>query len=165
MTEYVSIDFVGDSMISRWDLGDYFDTWQTQNFGSPGAGIDHIEMLQGRFANRPIVVIIGINDSRFFSDNQREAYADRYINAIRDLQADKVYLFSVLPSFFNKNEEIEAINSIIRERTKAFGDIVYIDAYPEFLNEEAPRRQLYCDGLHLSPAGYQILTEALKSAI
>ena len=163
--KFISIDFVGDSIIERWDLGDYFYNWHTQNFGKSGAGIDYLELLHGRFTNRTIVVNIGINDNQYFSGPQSEAYAERYINAIRGLGAEKVYLFSVLPCAFKSNDEIEAFNATIKEQTKHFGDIVYINAFHEFTSQGGIRRQLYCDGLHLSPSGYQLLTEILTPII
>lgn len=163
--KYISIDFVGDSIIERWDLGDYFYNWHTQNFGKSGAGIDYLELLHGRFTSRTIVVNIGINDNQYFSGPQSKAYAERYINAIRGLGAEKVYLFAVLPCAFKSNGEIEAFNAAIREQTKPFGDIVYINAFNEFISEGGIRRRLYCDGLHLSPSGYQLLTEILTPII
>lgn len=134
--QFVSVDFVGDSMIERWDLSDYFETWHTRNFGKSGAGIDYLEMLQGRFVNRRIVVIIGINDSIYFSEQELDGYVARYIDAIRGLGADKIYLFSVLPCNFNRNDEIESFNSAVKQRIKPYDDMVYIDAYPEFISRE-----------------------------
>lgn len=161
----IYLDFVGDFMIERWALDDYFDTWITQNYGRSGAGIDYIEMLNGRFNSRQIVVMIGTNDNECFTEKLREEYASRYIKAIRALGANIIYLFSILPCAFNRNNEIKDFNNLIKQQINCDSKFVYIDLYAQFINQGVIKRQLYCDGLHLSPFGYQILTNDLKSIV
>lgn len=162
MINHIYIDFIGDSMIERWDLYDYFDTWIARNYGKSGAGIEYVEMLYGKFNKGQIVVMIGSNDNEFFDVTMREEYACRYIQAIKSLGANKVYLFSVLPCVFSRNGDIEAFNDLIKNKIKSYSDIEYIDVYAKFIDQGAIKKQLYCDGLHLSPLGYQILTDELK---
>jgi len=158
----VFIDFVGDSMIERWDLTEYFQSWNVQNYGKSGARIDYIEMLKGRFIYGQIVVNIGINDNEYFSSENREEYASRYINAINELGADKIYLFSVLPCNFNGNSNVVAFNNVVKNRVQAKQNIVYIDVYSKFIDNDKIKQDLYCDGIHLSHKGYQVLADALK---
>lgn len=159
------IDFVGDSMIERWDLSDYFDSWITRNYGKSGAGIDYLEMLHDRFSHGQIVVMAGINDNDCFAKEERLSYAGRYLEAVVGLGADKVYLFSVLPCSFNRNSDVEAFNLVIKEKISTYDNIAYIDVYDQFICDGLIRRELYCDGLHLSPLGYQLLTNVLKCAV
>lgn len=159
----IFIDFVGDSMIERWDLNEYFQLWNVQNYGMSGAHIDYIELLKGRFIYGQIVLIIGINDNDDFSSEKCDEYVTRYVNAINDLGADKVYLFSVLPCNFNRNYNIKVFNNIVKKRVQSLQNISYIDVYSKFIDNDEVKQELYCDGIHLSPKGYQILTEALMA--
>ncbi len=165
-----NLDFIGDSIIARWDIDEYFPTWQVYNYGVPGAGIDYIEGNAGRFVGKQVVVVIGTNNINDMVPDRIGTFAERYMKAIKGLGASKVYLYSLHPRNFSSaisdvNKDVVAFNDLIRARVLEVPSIVYLDVYSEFLYEGEPNPRLYYDRLHLSPYGYEILVLALKKAL
>ena len=160
------LDFVGDSIVARWDLAEYFPSRLVYNYGKSGAGIEYIESLAGRFAGRNVVVMIGTNNNYLFVETDREDYARRYVDAITALDAKRVYLYSVLPRDFTSdrddvNDDIAEFNAVVKHIVESMPAIVYMDVYDDFLHDGKIDFQLYSDKLHLSPYGYEILTKTL----
>lgn len=166
----ISLDFIGDSIIARWDIDEYFPTWQVYNYGVSGAGIDYIEGNAGRFAGKQVVVTIGTNNINDMVPERIEKYTERYMSAIEGLGASRVYLYSLHPRNFSSdrsdvNTEVADFNDRIRTRVSEVPSIVYLDIYSDFIYKGEPNPQLYYDRLHLSPYGYEILVSALKKAL
>lgn len=160
------LDFVGDSIVARWDLAEYFPSRLVYNYGKSGAGIEYIESLAGRFAGRNVVVMIGTNNNYLFVESEREDYARKYVDAINALDAKRVYLYSVLPRDFTSdrddvNDDIAEFNAVVKRMVESIPAIVYMDVYDDFLHDGKIDFQLYSDKLHLSPYGYEILTKTL----
>lgn len=160
------LDFVGDSIVARWDLAEYFPSRLVYNYGKSGAGIEYLESLAGRFAGRNVVVMIGTNNNYLFVEPDREDYARRYVDAITALDAKRVYLYSVLPRDFTSdrddvNDDIAEFNAVVKRMVESMPAIVYMDVYDDFLHDGKIDFQLYSDKLHLSPYGYEILTKTL----
>lgn len=160
------LTFIGDSMIERWDTSSFFPSYEVYNLGVSGAGITLIENKNGSFSGETVVVMIGTNNSIYMHDQMREEYVTRYCNAILGLNADKVYLFSVLPRKAKNdrediNSDILKFNVAVRTRIQEHGNIIYIDAYHDFLDGQNIDSSYYVDGLHLNTSGYEILTSKL----
>lgn len=160
------LDFVGDSIVARWDLAEYFPSRLVYNYGKSGAGIEYLESLAGRFAGRNVVVMIGTNNNYLFVEPDRDDYARRYVDAITALDAKRVYLYSVLPRDFTSdrddvNDDIAEFNAVVKHIVESMPAIVYMDVYDDFLHDGNIDFQLYSDKLHLSPYGYEILTKTL----
>ena len=169
-TTALSLDFIGDSIIARWDIDEYFPIWQVYNYGVSGAGIDYIEGNAGRFVGKQVVVVIGTNDINYMAPDRIEKYTERYMSAIEGLGASRVYLYSLHPRNFssdrsNVNTDVANFNDRIRTRVSEVPSIVYIDVYNDFFHEGDPNPKLYYDKLHLNPYGYEILVSALKKAL
>lgn len=162
-----TLTFIGDSLIARWDLQESFSSFATTNLGQSGAGIDYIESHAGTMVGRNIVVIIGTNDSWKMSDQYRDEYAKQYINAIIALNANKIYLYSVLPRDFDGdpdliNDDIDAFNKIIMNAVSQYSNIKYLNVYNDFIgNDGMIKEEYYSDRLHLSIPGYETLTNKL----
>lgn len=166
----LSLDFIGDSIIARWDIDEYFPTWQLYNYGVSGAGIDYIEGNAGRFVGKQVVVVIGTNDINYMAPNRIEKYTERYMTAIKGLGASRVFLYSLHPRNFSSdrsdvNTDVANFNDHIRAKVSEVPSIVYIDVYSDFLYEGEPNPRLYYDRLHLNPYGYEILVSALNKAL
>ena len=166
----LSLDFIGDSIIARWDIDEYFPTWHVYNYGVSGAGIDYIEGNAGRFIGKQVVVVIGTNDINYMAHDRIEKYIERYMSAIEGLGASRVYLYSLHPRNFSSdhsdvNTDVVAFNDHIRTKMSEVPSIVYLDVYSNFLYEGEPNPHLYYDRLHLSPYGYEILVSALNKAL
>lgn len=164
------LDFIGDSIIARWDIDEYFPTWQVNNYGVSGAGIDYIEGNAGRFVGKQVVVVIGTNDINYMTPDRIERYTERYLSAIEALGASKVYLYSLHPRNFSSdrsdvNIDVENFNNRIRATVSKVPSIVYLDVYHDFFHEGEPNPQLYYDRLHLNTYGYEILVSALEKAL
>ena len=164
------LTFIGDSLIERWDTSASFPSYEVYNLGVSGAGISLIEKKQGAFEGQKVVVIIGTNNSSSMCDKLRDEYVTRYCNAILGLNAEKVYLFSVLPRKSKKDKEdintdISKFNDAVRAELQSCANIVYINAFYDFLDGEYINEEYYVDGLHLNSSGYEILTSKLQQAI
>ena len=61
------------------------------------------------------------------------------------------------------NQRIERLNALIKSESENYGNVIYIDAYSYFKRNESIDSQYSYDGLHLSPYGYEILSELLIS--
>ena len=166
----LSLDFIGDSIIARWDIDEYFPTWQVYNYGVSGAGIDYIEGNVGRFIGKQVVVVIGTNDINYMAPDRIEKYIERYMSAIEGLGASRVYLYSLHPRNFSSdrsdvNTDVANFNDHIRAKVSEVPSIVYLDVYSDFFYEGEPNPHLYYDRLHLNHYGYEILVSALNKAL
>lgn len=161
---------IGDSIIARWDADESLNMAVTHNLGVSGSGIAYVEQLAGTQKEHDVVMICGTNDlgAVYLGETTAAEYAIRYINAIENLDAHKVYLFSILPRDFNNqpdyNGTIRAMNEAIQERitNNNSSNIVYLDVFDRFMDGDHIDYELYSDGLHLSPQGYEILSSELR---
>lgn len=162
------IAFIGDSLVARWDLQEYFPSRHTENYGVSGSGIAHIEDYKGCFIDKDVVVIIGTNDlGRVKTDEA--GYAERYVDAVLQLGAEKIYLFSIFPRSFENdadsiNYKVARINGLIKERIDSTR-IHYIDVFEDLSKGDSIDMQYSYDGLHLSTYGYELISSRLKELL
>lgn len=165
-----SINFVGDSIIARWDIDGDFPSYYTHNYGVGGSGLELLNSYNSKFFDTDVVVISGTNDNRNFTNERREEYAQKYLNAILALTNKRIYLFSLLPRKIkgdreNLNEEIATFNLLIYDLVQEIERISYINVYDDFMNGKEIDTQYFCDGLHPNLRGYEILTQKLLQAL
>lgn len=172
LDEKTTLTFVGDSLIARWDLQNSFSSLITYNKGLSGSGVKYLESLAGAMSQRNVVVLTGTNDSPLFTDDEtRHQYEQQYISALEALGAKKIYLIEVLPRDINGdgnilNNSIALFNAEIGEMIKDIPDITHIKAYDQFLGKDGCIvEEYYNDRLHLSPQGYEILTNKIFNAL
>lgn len=163
---YGNLIFIGDSHVERWDLAVFFPTRDVTNLGKYGAGISWIESHAGMGVGQTIVVMIGTNDVVNLPWDQFDKYAERYVNALMDLNAEHLMLFPILPrcAAGDSDDMIERIGEINGKiKSKVEKTIIsYINVYDTFLKENNLNMDYSYDGLHLNDAGYEVLSEALK---
>ncbi len=162
------LTFIGDSIVARWDLEVSFPSYVVENKGVSGSGIASFENYAHKFSGEDIVVIIGTNDLGRIADETMASYAQEYVQQIIATDAHMIYLYSILPRNFESdvndiNEKIQALNALIKKEAEGYANIVYIDAFSRFINDDKIEKQYSYDGLHLSPYGYEILSELLIS--
>lgn len=162
--------FLGDSLVARWDLEVSFPSYMVENKGISGSGIDSFEKYAHCFQQDDIVVIIGTNDLGRITDENMAEYAQIYMQKIVATDAKMIYLYSILPrNFVNDstdiNEKIERLNALIKKQTENYGNVIYIDAYSLFKSDGNINSQYSYDGLHLSPYGYEKLSQLLISCL
>ena len=164
------LDFIGDSLIDGWKEGKYFPSYITSNYGVPGARIEYIESMAGKFTDRTVVVLIGTNDKFQLADDTRSEYVKRYVEAIVNLNAGRMYLISVLPrdkdsDVKNFNEDIRQFNIMVQNEIKTTPTIKYVDVYNDFLDDGKLIHKYFKDGLHLNNSGYNLLSKLLSAHI
>lgn len=173
-SDVTTYNFIGDSIVTRWDLQASFPVLVTRNFGLSGSGVKYLEDKHGRFDGAIVTVLSGTNDYRSVTSSiEAEKYALRYVDAIVGLGASRTYVLSILPRAFSDDNEhtlptISMINQAIsREiRLRENPSIVYLDVYDDFLDKNGHfNMNLSYDGLHLNPEGYEILTSTLNRYI
>ena len=160
--------FIGDSLVARWDLQEYFPSRHTGNYGVSGSGIAHIEDYKGYFVDKDVVVIIGTNDLEHVKSDEAE-YAERYVDAVLQLGAEKIYLFSIFPRSFENdadsiNYKVARINGLIKERIDSTS-VHYIDVFDDLSKGDSIDMQYSYDGLHLSTYGYELISSRLKELL
>lgn len=164
----MELDFVGDSLVRGWKVANYFPGYNPTNHGVNGARIDYLENLAGQFTDRTVVLILGTNNRDELVETKRENYLKRYIDAIVNLDAGKLYLFSIFPRDRENdaptvNEDIRQFNFMVQNEIKSIPTIEYIDVYNDFLDNGKVISKYYVDGLHLSADGYKMISARLSS--
>ena len=166
--EEQSLAFIGDSLVARWDLQEYFPSYKTVNYGVSGSGISHIEDYRGYFAGQDVVVIIGTNDLKRVKSDETE-YATRYVDAVLQLGAGNIYLYSIFPRSFKSdsdsiNSKVARINGLIKKQIDSTG-VHYIDVFDDLSKGDSIDMQYSYDGLHLSTYGYELISSRLKELL
>jgi GDSL-like Lipase/Acylhydrolase family len=169
------IVFTVSSTIRLWDLARSFPDWKATNSGFGGSEIRDVTHFADRlaFKHEPwaIVFYAGDNDinsgrapDQVLADFRGFAEAAR-----RKVPKARVYFIGVKPSpaRWAKFETQSKANALIKEFCAKDDRLVYIDVAPLLLGRDGtPRVELYGkDRLHLSPAGYEVLTEAVRKAV
>lgn len=162
--------FIGDSLISRWDLEEYFPMRLVTNEGLSGSGITWIEDHKGAFAGETVVMLSGTNNlGSLMTEAVMQEYAVKYVEAANKLGAARLLMVSILPRNFegdmtNINIRIKQLNALIcKEVLKHGRGIVYVDVHNDFEQDGVMNAQYSYDGLHLSSYGYDLLAAKIKS--
>ena len=164
-----TIAFVGDSVVERWGTQEFFPSRKTSNYGKSGSGISYVESFKGRFIGDDVVIISGTNDLVRIGTSNETEYVARYVSAVQQIYAERVYLFSIFPrSFMNDpdsiNDKIRHINSLIKKNI-ASTDIRYIDVFSDLSKGGSIDMQYSYDGLHLNSYGYELICSRLKAVL
>ena len=130
-----AVFFTGSSLVEKWDVRRFFPTKVTYNAGLSGAGIDYVESQGKQFKGENVVLIIGGND--VVSVDDTEAYVERYLRMLQNMEAKRIYLYSILPRLAFESdgyEKVRLLNKKIREGvTERLDNVVYIDVFDLFL--------------------------------
>jgi lysophospholipase L1-like esterase len=168
-----SIVFSGSSSILRWDtLGEDMAPLPVLNRGFGGSVISQVTHFTDRivlpYAPSAIVLYAGDNDIAFGSSADCafvdfEVFVDRIREAAEDTP---IYYISIKPSpaRWEQWPEMQRANELIRAWTTTRSTVHFIDVSGAMLGEQGePIEALYVeDGLHLSPAGYELWTSIVQ---
>ena len=162
--------FTGDSIVARWDLSEYFPAYVCHNEGVSGSGIEYLESQAGKYAGKNGVVISGTNDLGLMSSMTLEAYATRYLSALENMHAERLYLYPVLPRDCEGEgpgviKAISEFNDKVKQLTADEPTIIYLDVFGLFMLDGKPNPQYFSDHLHLTPYGYEVLAKKLTEHI
>lgn len=165
--EEEALYFTGSSLVEKWDVRKYFPTRMTYNMGLSGSGIAYIESQGSMFRDEAVVVITGGNDLP--SINDLDEYANRYLQALHNMQAKRIYLFAILPRLVfeeDNYEKVRAVNAKIKGLIHGqTDDILYIDLFDRMLEDGKLNEELFYDGVHLNSWGYDLISEELNRVL
>ena len=177
------IIFIGDSIIEYYPLQELLGTSKTiVNRGIRGyqTGLlqENLDAHLYGDAVDQIVLLIGTNDiGKDVPMNETLNNLESVIQSIsRDYPLSQIKLVSILPVneeedfkqtvYIRTNEKIKAWNQVYQELASAYMQVEYVSVFDKLLDQEGQLKSDYTtDGLHLSVAGYQALSNTLKKYI
>lgn len=172
--------FIGDSIVEYYPLQELFGTAKTiVNRGIRGYQtkllLENLDVHLYGDAVDQIVLLIGTNDiGKDVPMNETLDNLERVIQSIaRDYPLSQIKLLSILPVnegekykqtvYIRTNEKIREWNQAYEALTSAYMQVDFVPVYDSLIDSEGQLKKDYTtDGLHLSVAGYQALSEALK---
>ena len=174
------IIFIGDSIVEYYPLQELFGTAKTiVNRGIRGYQtrllLENLDDHLYGDAVDQIVLLIGTNDiGKDVPMNEALDNLERVIQSIvRDYPLSQIKLVSILPVnegkeykqtvYIRTNEKIREWNQAYEALASAYMQVAFVSVYDSLIDSEGQLQSDYTtDGLHLSVAGYQALSEALK---
>lgn len=177
------IIFIGDSIVEYYPLQELFGTAKTiVNRGIRGYQtrllLENLDAHLYGDAVDQIVLLIGTNDiGKDVPMNEVLDNLERVIQSIvRDYPLSQIKLVSILPVnegekykqtvYIRTNEKIREWNQAYEALTSAYMQVDFVPVYDSLIDSEGQLKKDYTtDGLHLSVAGYQVLSEALKGVL
>ena len=172
--------FIGDSIVEYYPLQELFVTSKMiVNRGIRGyqTGLlrENLDAHLYGGAVDKIVLLIGTNDiGKDVPVNEALNNLEAIIQSIaRDYPLTEIKLLSILPVnegeeykhtvYIRTNEKIQKWNQAYKELASAYMQVEFVPVFDSLTDQAGKLKKEYTtDGLHLSIAGYQILTKALK---
>lgn len=171
-----AILFFGDSIIEFMNISDGTD--KSANFGIT---CDTIPRLTNRIiyyqsikTASKIFINIGVNDILFYKpiSSEKDYYTYTYKQLISKLpKKTSVFFISILPVNENqgdhlkgRNKNISTVNTILKKLCEANPNLNYIGDLGLADSTGNLSMKYSTDGLHLSPAGYDILIKKLMAS-
>ena len=177
------IIFIGDSIVEYYPLQELFGVAKTiVNRGirgyQTGLLLENLDAHLYGDAVDQIVLLIGTNDiGKDISMNEALDNLERVIQSIaREYPLSQIKLLSILPVnegekykqtvYIRTNEKIREWNQAYEALASAYMQVDFVPIYDSLTDAEGQLKSAYTtDGLHLSVAGYQALSEALKGCL
>lgn len=172
--------FIGDSIVEYYPLQELFGTSKTiVNRGirgyQTGLLLENLDAHLYGGAVDKIVLLIGTNDiGKDVPVNEAFNNLEAIIQSIaRDYPLTEIKLLSILPVnegeeykqtvYIRTNEKIQEWNQAFQELASAYMQVEFVPVFDSLIDQAGQLKKEYTtDGLHLSVAGYQVLTKALK---
>lgn len=164
--------FVGSSSIRLWDLEKAFPALKAVNRGFGGSqiadSVEHVERLVLRHKPRTVVFYAGDNDIAQGKTpetvaNDFRAFAAKVHAALPNT---RIAFIAIKPSLqrWKLIGQVRDANSRIRAFCATDDRLGFVDVDGPMLGwDEKPRPELFVeDGLHLSPAGYELWTTLVR---
>ena len=173
--------FIGDSIVEYYPLQELLGTAKTiVNRGirgyQTGLLLDNLDAHLYGDAVDQIVLLIGTNDiGKGIPMNEALDNLEGVIQSLnRDYPLSQIKLVSILPVnegeeykqtvYIRTNEKIREWNQAYEALAYAYMQVDFLPIYDSLTDSEGQLKSAYTtDGLHLSVAGYQALSDALKT--
>ena len=177
------IIFIGDSIVEYYPLQELLGTAKTiVNRGIRGYQtrllLENLDAHLYGDAVDQIVLLIGTNDiGKDIPMNDALDNLERVIQSIaREYPLSQIKLLSILPVnegeehkqtvYIRTNEKIKEWNQAYEALASAYMQVDFVSIYDSLTDSEGQLQSAYTtDGLHLSVAGYQAVSEALKGCL
>lgn len=170
-----SILFVGSSSIRFWDTAEYFPEVQLINRGFGGSHISDVVYWaeDAVTKHRPSVIVHYAGDNDISAGkNYRQVFEDfaEFVDlAMTDNPSVQVVFLSIKPSLTRWDDwpMMQAANAYVKIFTEGRANLHYVDVGSAMLNDVGePIPELFIDdGLHMTPAGYELWTEILTPVL
>ena len=175
------IIFIGDSIVEYYPLQELLGTAKTiVNRGirgyQTGLLLENLDAHLYGDAVDQIVLLIGTNDiGKDIPMNEALDNLEGVIQSLnRDYPLSQIKLLSILPVnegeeykqtvYIRTNEKIREWNQAYEALASAYMQVDFLPIYDSLTDSEEQLKSAYTtDGLHLSVAGYQALSDALKT--
>jgi lysophospholipase L1-like esterase len=167
--------FAGSSTVRLWDLNKAFPDWKATNSAFGGSEIRDVTQFADRLIlkhdPRAVVFYAGDNDiNSGRPPEQVSADFRTFAETVhRHLPKTRIYFISIKPSpaRWARFDTQSKANTLVKEFCDKDERLGYIDVVAAMLGTDGkPREELYVkDRLHLTPAGYEILSEAVQKAV
>ena len=175
--------FIGDSIVEYYPLQELLGTVKTiVNRGIRGYQtrllLENLDAHLYGDAVDQIVLLIGTNDiGKDILMNEALDNLEGVIQSLnRDYPLSQIKLVSILPVnegeeykqtvYIRTNEKIREWNQAYEALVSAYMQVDFLPIYDSLADSEGQLQSAYTtDGLHLSVAGYQALSEALKGVL
>ncbi len=167
--------FVGSSSVRFWPTAERFPGLPLVNRGFGGAHLSdvnhHVEVTVLKY--RPSVVVLYAGDNDIAAGKDRhDVFEDfeTFVELVRaSVPGTRIVWLPIKPSLARWElwPEMMATNDLVREMTERHPDLYYADVATPMLGQDGePMAELFVgDGLHMTPAGYDIWTEVLQSTL
>jgi lysophospholipase L1-like esterase len=168
----------GDSLLGNWRTSQR--DLEPRNTANRAIGGDVSRGLLFRFQEdvldlnpSGIVLLIGGNDlSALQSTEQTARNIGRMLDAIQTYNASLPVILCTLPPRDStqapiKQSELVKLNASIKRLATEHENVVLLDLFPLFaVNGDQPKAELFTkDRLHIAPAGYKVLGDALNAKL
>lgn len=175
------IIFIGDSIVEYYPLQELFGVAKTiVNRGirgyQTGLLLENLDAHLYGDAVDQIVLLIGTNDiGKDIPMNEALDNLEGVIQSLnRDYPLSQIKLVSILPVnegeeykqtvYIRTNEKIREWNQAYEALASAYMQVDFVPIYDSLTDSKGQLQSAYTtDGLHLSVAGYQALSDALKT--
>lgn len=171
--------FLGDSLTDYYDLETFFPNQPVVNSGVAGQTTSQVlaQMKQRVYDYNPskVIVLIGTNDLR--DGQSARGTVEGIQKIIEEIQTHRpqaeIYIESLYPinasisnaTGLRTNENIQKVNADLQTYAKE-NKLTYLDVASHLKDEQGNLRAEYTvDGLHLSDAGYQVVTSVLQKIL
>ena len=167
--------FVGSSSIVFWDTGDRFPGMPLINRGFGGSQmsdlVHYVEETVLKYRPRTVVVYEGDNDTSA-GKRSRQILADyqEFVEAVLTAQpSTRIVIMSIKPSLARWDvwPDMQASNAAIEAYASTDARVDFVDVGTAMLGADGlPIPELFVrDGLHMTPAGYDIWDDIMMEAL
>jgi lysophospholipase L1-like esterase len=166
------IVFVGSSSIRLWDADRYFPDLTIINRGFGGSqlsdAVRYAERIVIPYKPRIVVVYAGDNDIYAGATSEEVVISfEQFVRTVRAKLPDvRIIFIGIKPSLqrWDVIERMRVVNEMIRAYAGHDDNVAFVDVDQAMLGwDEKPRGELFvADGLHLTPAGYELWAALLR---